>query len=116
MTKEQYDNPKVRAKTLLRIHRKAKREPKGVPPKSDAIIQLGKSLKEKRTTKNWSLKLLEEKSGIGFSYILKTEQGKTNPTIETLEKLARAMNCKLEINFVRNKSSESEDNSGPDPV
>lgn len=53
------------------------------------------ALWELRTAQNLTLRQLEKKSGVSKSQINDIENGKTNPTIETLLLLAKAL--KVEI-------------------
>ncbi len=57
-------------------------------------------LKETRKKARLSQLDLARKSNVPVSIISKIENGKRNPTIETLSKLAYGMNKKLEIRFV----------------
>lgn len=109
MTPEQFADKAVRSKILKRAHRKAERELKGLDqPKSETILEIGKLLKAKRQAKGWTLKQLQDASGIDYTHIVKIEGGKLNPTIETLDKLAKAMNCRLAVDFIRLKDDGKE--------
>ena len=50
---------------------------------------------ELRTAKGYSLRALEELSGVSKTEINDIENGKTNPTIETLQLLAVALEVEL---------------------
>lgn len=50
---------------------------------------------ELRTAKGYSLRALEELSGVSKTEINDIENGKTNPTIETLQLLAAALEVEL---------------------
>lgn len=50
---------------------------------------------ELRTAQNLTLRQLEQKSGVSKSQINNIENGKSNPTIETLELLAKALKVEL---------------------
>ena len=50
---------------------------------------------ELRTAKGYSLRALEELSGVSKTEINDIENGKTNPTIETLQLLAEALEVEL---------------------
>lgn len=52
-----------------------------------------------RTTKGYSLRELEEISGVSKTTINNIENGKANPTIETLLLLAKALNVELSALF-----------------
>ena len=54
-------------------------------------------LKQIRKQKKVSLKMLEEISGVSNGYISELENGiKKNPTYETLKKLSKALEVKVE--------------------
>ena len=57
--------------------------------------RLGENLKELRVTKNLSQSELADMVSVDKSYISNIENGKTNPTTLTLEKIATAL--KIEI-------------------
>ena len=52
-----------------------------------------------RTAKGYSLRELEEISGVSKTTINNIENGKANPTIETLLLLAKALNVELPALF-----------------
>jgi transcriptional regulator with XRE-family HTH domain len=52
---------------------------------------IGERLKELRETKNYSQGDIEKRTGLLRCYISRVENGHTVPSIETLEKLARAL-------------------------
>jgi transcriptional regulator with XRE-family HTH domain len=52
-----------------------------------------------RTAKGYSLRELEEISGVSKTTINNIENGKANPTIETLLLLAKALNVELSALF-----------------
>ena len=52
-----------------------------------------------RTAKGYSLRELEEISGVSKTTINNIENGKANPTIETLLLLAKAINVELSTLF-----------------
>lgn len=58
---------------------------------------IGKALRKERTRKGWTLKAVAEKVGLSVSYLSDLERDRSTPTIETLGKLAKAMNQRLEI-------------------
>lgn len=61
-------------------------------------INLGEYLRVMRGNK--SLAEIAEKSGISVSYLSDLERGRTLPSIDTLEKLARAYGMTLAIRFM----------------
>lgn len=56
---------------------------------------IGERLRELREEKNLSQGDIEHKTGLLRCYISRVENGHTTPAIETLEKLARAMDVPL---------------------
>lgn len=50
---------------------------------------------ELRTSKGYSLRQLEQLSGVSKTEINDIENGKTNPTMETLILIAKALNVEL---------------------
>ena len=94
-------------KSMLNSFRASEREYNNLSiEKNPALVSVGQALREKRTSRNLTAKQIEEITKIGFAHLYNIEGGKVNVTIDTLDKLARAMNCRLEINFVRNKAEE----------
>lgn len=60
---------------------------------------IGEKLKELRNLNNISLRSLSEKSGISKSTLSDIENNKTNPTTNTLKKIAAAFNIDVEDLF-----------------
>jgi transcriptional regulator with XRE-family HTH domain len=60
---------------------------------------IGEKLKELRKLNNISLRSLSEKSGISKSTLSDIENNKTNPTTNTLKKIAAAFNIDVEDLF-----------------
>lgn len=57
----------------------------------------GEKLKELRDNKGYSLAKLGIESGLSAPYIFELENGgRTNPSLTTLTKLAKALDCKIE--------------------
>ena len=56
---------------------------------------IGLRIKELRRTRNMSQDTLSEKVGISSKYLSSIERGKENPTLDTLLKLATALNVTL---------------------
>lgn len=48
-----------------------------------------------RTQKGYTLERLEQKCGIGKSTLHRIEVGETSPTMDSMEKIARAMKVKI---------------------
>ena len=68
---------------------------------------VGERLRAIRETKNMSQGDIERKTGLLRCYVSRVENGHTVPTVETLEKMARAMDVQLyQIFFEPNGSRE----------
>lgn len=59
------------------------------------MMNVGERLRLLRESKNLSQGDIEQKTGLLRCYISRVENGHTVPSIDTLEKLARAMNMEL---------------------
>jgi len=55
----------------------------------------GKRLQRIRAAKGLSQKELAHKAGLSLSYVSKTEQGRTNPSLCTIEQLAQALGVEI---------------------
>jgi transcriptional regulator with XRE-family HTH domain len=58
--------------------------------------KLGKNLKRIRTKKGISQGDIVRSVGIDRAFVSNIENGKTNPTLATISKLAKALNVKIE--------------------
>lgn len=52
-------------------------------------------LRQVRESKGWSINKLAGKSGVAQGYISELEEGKKNPSAQTLCKLANALGCSV---------------------
>lgn len=59
-----------------------------------------KTIARLRYEQNMTQEELSERCGIKQGELSKIENGKANPTLETLQKLAKGMGMKLELRFV----------------
>lgn len=48
-----------------------------------------------RTNKGWTLERLAEKSGVSKSTLQRIETGETSPTMDAMEKVAKALNVRI---------------------
>ncbi len=55
-------------------------------------MTIGERIKNARKNKDWTQKQLEEKTGINEANIRKYESGRQNPKLETIQKIAEALN------------------------
>lgn len=53
--------------------------------------KLGRKVRELRKAQNWTQEQLEEHSGLDRTYISDIERGVRNPSLKSLEKLAKAL-------------------------
>jgi ribosome-binding protein aMBF1 (putative translation factor) len=67
--------------------------------KSDILIKFGKRVREERTKNNLSQEELASKAGVHRTYIGMIERAEKNITLENIEKIANALNLKLENLF-----------------
>lgn len=74
-------------------------------------MNIGDRVRDIREMKNLSQKDVEKRSGLLRSYLSRVENGHTVPTIETLEKMARALEVPLFHFFY-----EGEKSAEPHPV
>jgi DNA-binding XRE family transcriptional regulator len=106
ITATDWADKSTRKKKLAKVYKEAANPKK---ERSDTIKAIGKAIREKREAKKWTTYKLAEEAGIQRTYLINLENGKINPTIETLIKISDALNCRLEVNFVRLKSDSKED-------
>lgn len=57
---------------------------------------IGKNIRKRRRDQDLTLKKLGEMSGLNLVQIHKYEQGKTEPGIKNLVKIAKALNCSID--------------------
>lgn len=60
---------------------------------------IGSRLRQLRNQQNFSLRALAQATGLSHSFICDVEHGRCNPSIETLQTLAKALGVKPEIFF-----------------
>ncbi|MCK8825977.1 helix-turn-helix domain-containing protein [Fuchsiella alkaliacetigena] len=53
-------------------------------------MDIGKRIKKLRKEKNWTFKELNKETGISISFLNNIEKGRSNPSIDNLEKIADA--------------------------
>lgn len=68
--------------------------------KLEPEFQIIRSLIEVRTKKNISQKQLAQLTGINQADISRIENGNANPSIRTLQRLAKGLGMKLKLEFV----------------
>lgn len=57
--------------------------------------KLGKRVRDLRKAKGWTQEKLEEHSGMDRTYISDIERGVRNPSVKSLEKLAKALKVRV---------------------
>ena len=67
------------------------------------LLDLIKTIKDRRETLKLSQENLAEISGVGLRTLKHLEGGKGNPTIKTLEKLADVLGMELKLEIRKNK-------------
>lgn len=63
--------------------------------RTSAQQKLGKQVRELRKQKGWTQEKLEEKSGVDRTYISDIERGVRNPSLKSLQKLAKALGVSI---------------------
>ena len=66
---------------------------------SDIAKMIGQRIRNYRTAKGWSQEKLAELSGCHPTYIGQVERGEKNATIESIEKISKALNVSLSTLF-----------------
>jgi len=69
-------------------------------------MNIGKNIKQVRVTKNLSQKEIISVAKLGAAQFSRIESGKTDPTVNTLEKIAKALGVKLGQLFFDDQNSE----------
>lgn len=59
------------------------------------VEKIAMRLKQLRAKRGWTQEQLAEKAGINRGYLARLETGRHDPTITTLEKLAKALRVKV---------------------
>ena len=62
-------------------------------------MDIGKKLRELREERSWSQEIIEEKTGLLRCYTSRVENGHTIPSLQTLEKMARAFEIPMYLLF-----------------
>lgn len=70
-----------------------------VEDQSTTEILLGKRLRDLRTKNGFSLRALAERSGLNFNTLSLVENGKSSPSVSTLQRLAEALNVPISAFF-----------------
>jgi len=59
------------------------------------VAKMAKRLQQLRAAKGWSQRDLAERAGISREYLARLETARQDPTLRTLEKLAKALHVKV---------------------
>ncbi len=62
-------------------------------------MDIGKKIRELREERGWSQEVIEEKTGLLRCYTSRVENGHTIPSLQTLEKMARAFEIPMYLLF-----------------
>ena len=54
-------------------------------------LRTGQALRELRTSRGWTLRLLADKAGCSASFLSQIEQGKTSPSLVSMKEICRAL-------------------------
>jgi transcriptional regulator with XRE-family HTH domain len=63
--------------------------------KKDILLNFGKQVRKIRLEQNLSQEELADKAGVHRTYIGMIERAEKNITLENIEKIAKALNCKI---------------------
>lgn len=55
------------------------------------LIQMGKLIRQAREKRDWTQEELADRAGLHFTYIGQVERGTRNLTVESLQKIAKAL-------------------------
>ncbi len=77
---------------------------------SDIAISVGKRLRHYRTSAGYSQEKLAERAGLHPTYIGQVERGEKNLTIESLEKITRALDIPMASVFEKIEDRRDENN------
>jgi DNA-binding XRE family transcriptional regulator len=62
---------------------------------SQRAMLLGRNCRERRRILHMSQAELGERSGVAASHLSNIEKGRSNPTLEVMEAIAKALNCSV---------------------
>ncbi len=65
-----------------------------------SIHKIGKTIKNRRKELNLELKDLQDYTGVCYTSISDIENGKSNPTVKTLEKILDVLGLEINIQVV----------------
>src|SRR4030042_4855930 len=74
-------------------------EPGGVNGDTPAEIQVGHKLRELRVRQGLSLRALADRSGLNVNHLSLVENGKSSPSVSTLQQLALALDVPISSFF-----------------
>lgn len=72
------------------------------------LVELGEVVRKLRLQRNLTVRDLAEKTNLSYAYISQIENGKRTPTIETLDKLAKALGVTIQYLIDAPKTEEIE--------
>jgi transcriptional regulator with XRE-family HTH domain len=58
-------------------------------------VRLGRQVRRRRLERGWSQERLAEKADLSVAYVSSVERGLSNPTVRNVEKLAKALGCRM---------------------
>lgn len=72
---------------------------------------IGKNIRQIRKSKNMSINKLSKISGVSLGFLSDIENGKTNPSLDTLEKIAIGLQVEMKDFFEHNSSQINKEDS-----
>lgn len=93
--------------TWRRMRERRMREPGAVEAYDAARLafELGASVRQMRENRGWTQARLAEAAGMTQSAVARFEAGGTVPTIQVLERLAKALGARLEVKLTPGSSA-----------
>ena len=67
--------------------------------KNPILVSFGNSIRKLRATKKLSQRALSERSGLDVSYLSGIERGVRNPSLKSLESVAKGLGCSIAETF-----------------
>jgi transcriptional regulator with XRE-family HTH domain len=78
--------------------------------------EIGRELRARRTAAGRTVASVANDAGLSVPYVANLENGRGNPTLTALTRLAAALGARLEISFVHNGESDSPATADSPPV
>ena len=72
------------------------------------LKEVGKRIRQRRKALNWTQEQLAAKARINKQYLSRIERGKQQPSLNTLEKIAKAFESELQIDIPLKKKTKQQ--------